>query len=81
VREDGLEGTVERAPPAASAGGVVVRRGRRRAIVRSEFAFVRATEERVPRRVVVRVEARLGALLVPHPLEDLVDGGVEGGAH
>jgi hypothetical protein len=80
VREDGLEGAAGRAPPAAAAGGVVACRGRR-AIVRGEFTFVPATEERVPRQVVVRVEARLRALVVAHALEYLVDGGVEGGAH
>jgi hypothetical protein len=64
-----------------AADGVVARRGRRRAIIRGEFAFVPATEERVPRWVIIQVEARLGALLVAHGLEDLVDGGVEGGAH
>jgi hypothetical protein len=37
-------------------------------------------EEHFPRRVVVRVEAWVGALLVAHALEDLVNGGVEGGA-
>jgi hypothetical protein len=42
--------------------------------------FVPSPEERVPRRIVVRVEARVGSLLVAHALDDLVDGGVEGGA-
>jgi hypothetical protein len=38
-------------------------------------------EECLPCLVVVRVEARIRALLVAHHLQDLVDGGVEGGAH
>jgi hypothetical protein len=64
----------------AAAGGVVARRRRGRAVVRSEFTLIPAPEERGPRRVVVRVEPGLGALLVTHALEDLIDGGVEGGA-
>jgi hypothetical protein len=81
VRENGLEGAAGGAPPAAAVGGIVARRKRGRAIVRGEFTLVPAPEERIPRRVVVRVEARIGVLLVAHALEDLVDGGIEGGAH
>jgi hypothetical protein len=65
----------------AAAGGIVARRRRGRAVVRDEFMLIPVPEERRPRRVVVRVEALLGALLVAHPLQDLVDGVIEGGAH
>jgi hypothetical protein len=63
----------------AAAGGVVARRRRRRgrAIVGGELAFIPSPEERVPRWIVVRVEAWVSALLVAHALEDLVDGGVD----
>jgi hypothetical protein len=81
VREHVLEGAARRAPPAAATGGVVARERRRRAVVGGEFPFVPAAEELVPGRVVFREEARLRALLVTHRFEDLVDGGVEGGAH
>jgi hypothetical protein len=56
------------------------RRRRGRAVVGGELAFVPLAKECVPRRIVVRVEERVGALLVAHALDDLVDGGVEGGA-
>jgi hypothetical protein len=59
---------------------VLLRAGGGGAVVRGEFTLIPAPEERVPRRVVVRVEPRLGALLAAHALEDLVDGGVEGDA-
>jgi hypothetical protein len=49
-------------------------------IVRGEFAFIPSPEERGPRLAVVRVEAWIGALLITHRLDDLIDGGVEGGA-
>jgi hypothetical protein len=44
-----------------------------------EFTFVPSPKERGPRLAVVRVEAQVGALLVAHRLDDLVDGGMEGG--
>jgi hypothetical protein len=51
-----------------------------RAVVRGEFVFIPSLEKCGPRLAVVRVEARVDALLVAHRLDDLVDGGVEGGA-
>jgi hypothetical protein len=77
---NGLEGGDARAPPTAVAGGIVARRRRGRAVVRGEFTFIPSPEEHGPRLAVVRVEAWVGALLVAHALDDLVDGGVEGGA-
>jgi hypothetical protein len=79
MRENGLEGAAAHAPPAAAAGSVVARRRRARAVVGGELAFIPSPEECVPHRIVVRVEARVGALLVAHALEDLVDGGIEDG--
>jgi hypothetical protein len=60
--------------------GPVERRVERHGVLGGEFAFVPSPEERGPRLAVVRVEARVGALLVAHRLDDLVNGGVEGGA-
>jgi hypothetical protein len=76
VIENGLEGAAARTPPAAAAGSVVARRRRRRAIIGGELAFVPSPKECVPHRIVIRVEARVSALLVAHALEDLVEGGV-----
>jgi hypothetical protein len=81
VREHGLEGAAQRAPPATAAGGVVVCKRRGRAIIGGELPFIPASEEFVPRQVVVGEETRLRALLVAHRLKHLIDGGVEGSAH
>jgi hypothetical protein len=79
VLENELEGAAGRAPPAAAAGSVVARRRRGRAVVRGELAFVPSPKECGPCLPVVGVEARVGVLLVGHCLDDLVDGGIEGG--
>jgi hypothetical protein len=80
VLEDELERAAGCAPPAAATGDVVARRRRGRALVRRKLAFVPTPKERGPRLPVFGVEAWVGTLLVAHRLDDLVDGGVEGGA-
>jgi hypothetical protein len=80
VLEEELQGAVGRAPPAVAPGGVVARRRRGRAIVCCQLAFVPTMEERGPCLPIVGVEAWIGALLVGHRLDDLIDGGVESGA-
>jgi hypothetical protein len=81
VREHVFEGAARRAPPAAAAGGIVACGRRGRSVVGGELPFVPAPEELVPRRVVVREEARIHALLVVEGFEHLVDRDVEGVAH
>jgi hypothetical protein len=53
----------------------LLRAGEGGAVVHRQLAFVPTPEERGPRLPVVGVEARIGALLVGHHLDDLVDGG------
>jgi hypothetical protein len=80
VLEEELKRAAGRAPPAAAPGGIVARWRRGRAVVRCQLALIPTAEESRPRFLSVGVEAWIGALLVGHGLEDLVDGGVEGGS-